>query len=269
MHGLGNDFVIIDLRVHPYRITTEAIMQLSDRRRGIGCDQFVTIEPSESHDCFVRFYNADGSEAGACGNATRCVAYLEMARLGKEDVLLETIAGSLRAEQTEDNQILIHMGEPRTNWKEIPLAEAADTQHIEILSHDKYGVPAAVNVGNPHCIYFVDHLSDLDIELFASDIENHRLFPERTNVEFAHVTDNNNIELRVWERGVGETRACGTGACAAAFAAFRRGYVGNHVTVNLPGGVLQIAITDNGEILMTGPVAISFSGNVELEAYQS
>lgn len=268
MHGLGNDFVIVDLRIHPFEVNEALITRLAHRRLGVGCDQFVTIDSADDHDCFVRFYNADGSESGACGNATRCVAYLEMSRTGKTEVLLQTAAGSLRAENTEEGLIRVHMGEPRTHWKEIPMAENVDTLHISSLEHPKFGAPAAVNVGNPHCIFFVDQIINLPMDSFASDIENHAAFPERTNVEFVHILSNDAIEIRVWERGVGETRACGTGACAAAFAAFRRGYVGSKVAVNLPGGVLHIEITDNGAILMEGPVSVVFIGTFELGASQ-
>lgn len=268
MHGLGNDFIIIDLRLHPYIISAKAIKKLSDRFIGIGCDQFVTIGESVECDSMVRFYNADGTESGACGNATRCVGFLEMYRTGKNEVLLETIAGILRVESSENGLIKVHMGEARTNWKEIPMLEEVDTLSIDSLEHQKHGVPAAVNIGNPHCIFFVDQFDGVNVEETGREIENHQLFPEKTNVEFVKIISNNEIEMRVWERGVGETKACGTGACAAAFVAFRRGYIGNEVSVKLPGGVLFIEITDNGEILMTGPTKISFTGTFELEEYQ-
>jgi diaminopimelate epimerase len=269
MHGLGNDFIIIDLRLHPLKLTEAMIARLSDRRLGVGCDTLVTLETAKEHACLLRFYNADGSESSACGNATRCVAYLEMSRSGETEVTLQTLAGNLRAEQAEDGLIRVHMGKPRTQWAEIPMAEKVDTLHVTELENSVFGVPAVVNMGNPHCVFFVDQIDRLAIESFGKEIEHHALFPERTNVEFIRIIDNNSLDIRVWERGVGETQACGTGACASAFAAFRRGYVGNQVAVNLPGGTLYIDITDNGDVLMKGAVAISFIGTFEYEAYAS
>lgn len=265
MHGLGNDFVIIDLRVQKLTLTPEVIQIIADRHRGVGCDQLVTIETSSRADCLVKFYNADGSESGACGNASRCVGALMMEETGQDTATLETTTALLHCRRNND-QIAINMGQPRTNWQDIPLAKETDTLHLGI-SLGELSDPVAVSMGNPHMVFFVENAEAIDLATLGPQLEHHPLFPERTNVEAAQVLSSNAIRLRVWERGSGETPACGTGACATVVAAQRRGLVGNHVTVHLPGGDLHIEREKSGEVIMTGPVAKTFSGTLHPELF--
>lgn len=279
MHGLGNDFVVLDARDHPLPpLTGDVVAALADRHTGIGCDQLVLIEPSEVADCRMRIFNSDGGEVEACGNATRAVGLL----IGGE-VSLETLGGIIVA-RPDPRGIAVDMGEPRFGWDEIPLAYAMDTLQMPVgwqLADD--GAPAgegcgdlsrpvAVNVGNPHAVFFVDDPYAIPLAQIGSAIENDPIFPERVNVNIAAVTARDAITLRVWERGSGITRACGTGACATAVAAMRRGLVDREVTVDLPGGPLVIAWapdTDEGKgrITMTGPASISYTGTFDWGDY--
>jgi diaminopimelate epimerase len=261
MHGLGNDFVVVDARTRAFSPAAAQVRALADRRTGIGCDQLVVIEnPVDGlADAFMRIRNADGGEVAACGNAARCVAALMMREKGRRHAVIETAAGVLGAEAVDDGLIAIDMGRVRCDWREIPLAEAADTLHLGIAAGPLRD-PVAVNVGNPHAVFFVEDVERAPLELFGPVVERHPLFPERTNVEAAQVLARDRIRMRVWERGVGLTRACGTGACAAAVAAGRRGLVDRGVTVVLDGGSLRIDWLCDDHVLMTGPVAISFSG---------
>jgi diaminopimelate epimerase len=261
MHGLGNDFVVVDARERAFSPASAQVRALADRRTGIGCDQLVIIENPVNGlaDAFMRIRNADGGEVAACGNAARCVAALLMREKGVEHAIIETAAGLLDAEAATDGQIGVDMGRVRCDWREIPLAEAADTLHLGFEAGPLRD-PVAVNVGNPHAVFFVEDAERAPIELFGPVVERHPLFPEGTNVEAAQVLARDRIRLRVWERGVGLTRACGTGACAAAVAAGRRGLAGRGVTVVLDGGSLRIDWLRDDHVLMTGPVATSFTG---------
>jgi diaminopimelate epimerase len=255
MHGLGNDFVIFDARETPLGMDETRARALADRRTGIGCDQLIVLEPSETADVRMRIWNADGGEVESCGNATRCVATL----IGG-DCTIETAGGLLAASAGRD-AATVDMGEPRFGWDEIPLAYPMDTANMPI-GWEELRDPAAVNVGNPHVIFFVADADAVPLDRLGPQIEHDPLFPERVNVNVVSVEDGA-LRLRVWERGAGLTRACGTGACATAVAAIRRKLASSPVEVRLPGGTLTI--TWAGEtIRMSGPAAHTFSGEVEL-----
>ena len=257
MHGLGNDFAIFDAREAEIPMPEARVRLLADRRLGIGCDQLIRLEPSARADVFMRIYNPDGSESGACGNATRCVAHL----LGG-DVVIETIAGLLQA-NTAGESVSVDMGPPRFGWNEIPLAYAMDTLEMPV-GWGELERPSAVSMGNPHAIFFVADVNAVPLDVLGPEIEQDPLFPERVNVNVAAVTGKDRLALRVWERGAGLTLACGSGACATYAAARRRGLVGAGATIALPGGELRIAETPAGTLLMTGPVATSYTGKTPL-----
>jgi diaminopimelate epimerase len=268
MHGLGNDFVVVDARRMPFELDDAAAARIADRRTGVGCDQVIVMAPPAhpEADVVMRIRNADGGEVAACGNATRCVAARVMAERGTDRVTVETRAGLLRArhagtDATGTEWIAVDMGPARSDWREIPLAREADTRHIEVGSGPlQDGV--AVSMGNPHVVYFVDDAEAVDLAAHGPVLEHDPLFPERANVGCAQVLDRATIRLRVWERGAGITRACGTGACAALVAAHRRGLADRTATLRLDGGDLEITLQDDGHVLMTGPVATSFTGTL-------
>ncbi len=271
MNGLGNDFVVLDVRAHALALKAAQIAAIADRKRGIGCDQVIALEPSEFADVFMRIWNADGGEVGACGNAARCVAALLVAERGSPHVMIETESGLLQATLNQDRSVTIDMGAPRFNWDEIPLAEPFDdTRRITLQTDDpELSAPSAVNVGNPHCIFFVSDVEANDLGRLGPSLEHHKLFPERANISLAQVTGPGSLRLRSWERGAGLTRACGTAACAAAVAAVRRGLTGRVVTVTLPGGDLVIDWReDDDHILMTGPFALDYEGTLPPELLQ-
>jgi len=261
MHGLGNDFVVLDARARAIPITTERARALSDRKRGIGCDQLISLEPSAKADAFMRIHNADGGEVEACGNATRCIARMLMAEHGRDRVVVETVVGLLDCRAAPNGEVSVDMGPARLDWREIPLAKAMDTLHLDLE-----GDPVGVNVGNPHAVFFVPDAEAVDVATLGPKLEHHPLFPERINVEFATVLSPTRIRMRVWERGVGITRACGTGACATLVAAARRGLTGRKAVVVLDGGELTIEWREDGHVVMTGPVAESFRGEVDPDA---
>lgn len=265
MHGLGNDFVIFDGRDGaPLFMPSEKIRVLGDRRTGVGFDQMVIIDPPKSPDAdvFMRIFNSDGGEVGACGNATRCVADLIMREKGTDSAVMETVAGRLAGMRAADGMVCVDMGEVRLDWQQIPLSHQEDTLSLPI-SVQMLQNPVAVNVGNPHAVFFVQQLDDVPLEKLGPGIETHHYFPEKTNVEAVEVLSRDHIRMRVWERGVGITMACGTGACAAAIAAARRGLTERRVRVDLEGGRLLIEWreTDN-HVLMTGAVAEVFRGEL-------
>ena len=261
MHGLGNDFVVIDGRRAHVKIDAAAARVLADRRTGIGCDQVIVIEPPRRPTAYImmRIRNPDGSEAEACGNATRCVAELVKRETDDPKMRIETIAGLLEAEAMADGRIAVDMGPVRTGWREIPLSHAAETEHVE-LSLGPLSTPVCTNVGNPHATFFVDDFETIDLARLGPVLERHALFPQRANIGVAAVRNRESIRLRVWERSAGITRACGSGACAALVAAHRRGLTGRHSAVELDGGMLDIAWREDGHVIMTGPVALSFEG---------
>lgn len=262
MHGAGNDFVIFDARKHPIPFTPEAVARVADRHFGVGCDQLIVIKPSSNADAFMVIYNADGSESGTCGNATRCVASLLTEQLKKNTVTLETVAGLLQAEATGNGQVTVDMGVARLGWQDIPLAKELNTLHLGI-GREVLQDPVGVSMGNPHAVFFVPNVDNVDLARLGPLLEHDPLFPAKANIGVAQILSRSEIKLRVWERGSGETLACGSGACAAGVAANRRNLTDNKVAVHLPGGTLQIEWKEDGRVLMTGPVATSFTGVVD------
>ena len=254
MHGLGNDFVILESRGGPVRANPALARAVGDRHRGVGFDQMAEVLDSDAADLALTFWNVDGSPAGACGNATRCVAAREMDRTGRDQVAIETAGGILRAERDADGVVRVNMGAPRLDWHQVPLAREMDTLALPLP-----GSPVAVGMGNPHCVSFVDDVGAIDLPRVGPVLEHDPLFPERTNVEFAEVRADGTIRLRVWERGTGITLACGTGACATAVAAARRGLTGRSVRIELDGGWLSLDWRDDG-IWMAGATAHVFDG---------
>lgn len=258
MHGLGNDFVVIDARQRGFAVTAARARALADRMTGIGCDQLIVLEAACDADVRMRIFNPDGGEVEACGNATRAIGML----LGPDhggQVRIETLGGVLAAHRHADG-ISVDMGEPRFDWQAIPLGFAMDTLHLP-LAWDTLADPVAVNVGNPHVVFFVADAHAVDLARLGPLIEHDPAFPARVNVNVATVTGPAAITLRVWERGAGLTRACGTGACATAVAAMRRRLVAREVCVTLPGGNLTVAWPEAGHVMMTGPAACAFEGS--------
>lgn len=266
MHGLGNDFVVVDARTEPFPLTDALAQAIADRREGVGCDQLLILEPPTggSADVFMRIRNHDGGEVGACGNGTRCVAALVMGELGREALTIETAAGLLQARAAGPGRVTVDMGEARLDWRDIPLSEERDTLHLGI-GNGPLADPVGVNMGNPHAVFFVDDVESLPLAELGPPLEHHPLFPERANIGAAQLTGEDTLRLRVWERGAGLTRACGSGACAAAVAAARRGLTGRRVEVTLDGGTLTIEWLENGHVEMTGPVATAFHGELNGE----
>lgn len=266
MHGLGNDFVVLDARVQALPpINGEVAAALADRHTGIGCDQLVLIEPSDTADLKMRIFNRDGGEVEACGNATRAVGLL-----AGDAVTIETLGGTISA-RPDPAGIAVDMGVPRFDWDAIPLAYAMDTLSMPV-GWDMLENPVAVNVGNPHAIFFVEDLDAVPLGEIGPVIEKDPIFPQAVNVNAAQILSRSAIRLRVWERGAGLTRACGTGACATTVGAMRRGLVEREVTVSLPGGDLLIAWGEDtadakGRITMTGPATVSYTGSFDWGAY--
>jgi diaminopimelate epimerase len=269
MHGCGNDFVVLDERAGRLGITPTRAAAIADRRTGVGCDQFIVIEPPPAHsdaDAFMRIRNPDGSEAGACGNATRCVAHLLAHETGRLSQIIRTTSGDLRGEVLSDGSVRVDMGSARLDWSDIPLARPMDTLHLD-LALGPLADPAAASMGNPHATFFVADVESLPVAEFGPRLEHDPLFPERANIGFAQVLASDRIRLRVWERGAGLTLACGSGACAALVNAHRRGLTGRRATLKMDGGDLTIEWRIDGHVLMTGPVATAFTGEIDLAAY--
>lgn len=256
MHGAGNDFVVVDSRAAGRAVTPDLARAISDRHRGVGFDQLAEILPADGADYHLVFWNADGSQAGACGNASRCVAALMMAQTGRSTLRFTTARGALAAER-RDGQVWINMGPPQLDWDQVPLAHPADMDRLPLD-----GAPSAVGMGNPHCVFFVPDAEAVALDTLGPGVEHDLLFPQRTNVEYASVTGPDRLRMRVWERGTGVTLACGSGACATAVAANRRGLTGRRVTLDLDGGTLIVDWRDDG-VWMTGPVATVFSGTLD------
>ncbi|MGD9815697.1 MAG: diaminopimelate epimerase [Hyphomonadaceae bacterium] len=263
MNGCGNDFVIIDARSRGSLPLSQAQARaIADRHAGVGCDQVIAIERSMRGDAFMRIWNANGGEVDACGNATRCVAWLLMEEGGAVTRRIETPVGMLYAERAGENRITVDMGSPLLRWEEIPLARAMDTARLDF---DVRGLekPGAVNMGNPHVVFFVNDVRAVPIDTLGPEIERHHLFPERVNVGFAEVRAEDQIRLRVWERGVGLTKACGTGACAAVVAAHRQGRAGRKAEIVADGGSLEIEWrAGDDRVLMTGPIELEATGEL-------
>lgn len=267
MNGLGNDFVVVEARTAPFAPSAEAVRAIADRASGVGCDQLVSIEPSSKADAAVRFWNADGEEVGACGNASRCVGWLLMEASGRDEAVIETRAGLLRATRAGERLVSVDMGEPGLRWDQIPLAEEMDTRGIELqvgpIDAPHLHTPGCVSMGNPHVVFFVDDAEAAPVREVGPLIEHHPLFPEGVNVGFAQVVARDRIRLKVWERGAGQTKACGTGACAALVAAARRGLTDRKATLELDGGELVIEWRESdGHVIMTGPAEVDFTGTL-------
>ncbi|HET6158901.1 MAG TPA: diaminopimelate epimerase [Dongiaceae bacterium] len=265
MHGLGNDFVVIDTRDRPVALTLPQRRWIADRKRGIGCDQLILLEPPKQRvaDVFMRIHNPDGGEAGACGNATRCIAAKVMAEKASKHVIVETVSGLLDADAMDGGRIAVDMGLVLLDWREIPLAEAHDTLHLP-LSLGPLSDPVGVNVGNPHAVFFVPDAEQIDLSSLGPVLEHHRLFPERANIEAAQILSPERIRMRVWERGAGITQACGSGACATLVAAARRKLTGHSATIVLDGGELLIEWLADNHVRMTGDWAESFRGEIDI-----
>ncbi|HEY2070310.1 MAG TPA: diaminopimelate epimerase [Rhizomicrobium sp.] len=267
MHGLGNDFVVFDARNQALALDPDAARVVADRKRGIGCDQVIVIEPARNGaDAFMRIFNSDGSQVESCGNAARCVARLLMDETQADTIRIETDGGLLACVASGD-LVTVDIGSPRFDWRDIPMARETDTKSfaLDVPGFDEPALKtaSAVNVGNPHCVLFVADAEKAPVAALGAAIEHHPLFPQRTNVEFVSVLGPDRLRMRVWERGVGITQACGTGACATIAAAQRRGLCGTEVEIVLDGGTLTLR-RDGGSIFMKGPSAFSYRGDIDL-----
>jgi len=254
MHGLGNDFVVIDGRDHLVAMTPSLAAALADRHRGVGFDQLAVIGEAADADLALTFFNADGSLSAACGNATRCIARHEMDRLGRDSLTVRTERGLLQAVDAGRGMTSVNMGLPQFEWQDIPLSRAMDTLELPI-----HGAPTATGMGNPHCTFFTDDAEAVDLARRGPEIEHLPLFPARTNVQFAHLLGPDHLRMRVWERGTGITLASGSSSCAVAVAAARRGLTGRSVTIELDGGTIHVDWRADG-VWMTGPTAHVFDG---------
>jgi len=269
MHGLGNDFVVLDARTAALDLTPERRRVIADRRLGVGCDQLIVLEPPTEReaDVFMRIYNPDGGEAGACGNATRCVASVVMDERKTDQVTVQTIAGLLESQKTgigSNGQpvISVDMGLARLDWREIPVREACDTNHMPV-GIGPLQDPVGTGMGNPHATFFVEDAAAIPLDELGPKLEHDRFFPERANIGVAQLLDEGRLRLRVWERGAGITLACGSGACAAVVAASRRGLVPRKADVVLEGGTLAVEWLRDDHVLMTGGIAVAFKGELD------
>ncbi|MEO0830887.1 MAG: diaminopimelate epimerase [Pseudomonadota bacterium] len=259
MHGLGNDFVVIDRRRRPGTVVPELVRALGDRHRGVGFDQLAVIEPSENATARLTFFNPDGSLSDACGNATRCVARHLMDEDGSQQVRLETGRGILACCDADGGLTRVNMGAPFLDWQDIPLSHEMDSLHLPLE-----GDPVGTGFGNPHCTFFVENAETVDLASFGPAVEHDPLFPNRTNVQVAHVLGPDHLRMRVWERGTGITLASGSSSCATAVAAHRRGLTGRSVRIDLDGGQIHIDWAEDG-VWMTGPTSHVFSGTLTAE----
>ena len=270
MNGAGNDFVVVNALETPFAPTADQARAIADRTTGEGCDQLIALEPSNCADAFMRVWNADGSVVETCGNALRCVGWMLLQSTGKDQVSIDTLGGPTTARHAADGRITVDMGAPRLDWEQIPLDEAMDTRGIELqvgpIDAPVLHTPGAVSMGNPHVVFFMDDApDDAFVRGTGSLIEHHPRFPEGVNVGFAHVIAPDRIRLRVWERGAGLTRACGTGACAALVAAARRGLTGRAATIEVDGGELRIEWDEaTDHVFMTGPVEVERTGTLAI-----
>jgi diaminopimelate epimerase len=262
MNGIGNDFIVLDARIQDIRLTPRQATYLADRRFGVGCDQILIITSSDHADIKMIILNSDGGEASACGNGSRCVADRVMAETGANSLTIETLGGIITAHRA-DGAIAVDMGMAKLDWQDIPLAGDTDTMAID-LGHADLPDAIGVNIGNPHAVHIVDDAESIDIAAIGPQLETHKIFPDRANIEFISLMGSDEIRMRVWERGVGITSACGTGACAAAVAAARAGLTGRQVKVHLDGGILDINWRDDGSVVMAGPSAHVFDGVINV-----
>ncbi len=264
MNGAGNDFVVVEARSQPFAPNPAQVRAIADRAGPSGCDQLIAIEPSKTADAFMRIWNAQGGQVDACGNATRCVGWLLLEEGKKDQAVIETNAGMLGVERAGDLRVRIDMGRPQLEWFQIPLSQPMDTVSLDLFAEPDLANPGAVNMGNPHVVFFVADAETFPVEQTGPRIEYHSLFPQQVNVGFAEIKSPDRMRLRVWERGAGLTKACGTGACAAVVAAARRGLTGRKVTVEMDGGDLVIEWRESDDhVLMTGPVEFEFKGVLE------
>ncbi|MCG2778806.1 MAG: diaminopimelate epimerase [Desulfobacterales bacterium] len=262
MHGLRNDFVIVDGREKPYTPSVAEIVRICDRREGVGGDELLVIEPPRSGKvyAFVRIINPDGSEAEACGNASRCVGWLLMEECGRDEIRIETLGGVLSCRRAGEKQVAVEMGRLRTGWQEIPLSREMDTLHLGIGAGPLQD-PVGMNIGNPHAVFFVDDLSAVDLTRYGPQLQKDPLFPEGANIGAAQLLDPKTLRLSVWERPGTLTTACGTGACVAVAAAHRRGLTTEKcMTVVMPAGSVEIELKEDGTVVMTGPVEACYAG---------
>lgn len=268
MNGLGNDFVVVEAQnAEPFEPAADYVRKIADRKAGIGCDQVIAMSPSHVADVKLRFWNPDGEEAGACGNGTRCAAWLLMEATGRDETTLETRGGVLKAWRDGPLRVAVDMGKPRLDWQDIPLAEAMDTRGVELqvgpIDNPVLHTPGCVSMGNPHVVFFVPDAETAPVREAGSLVEHHPLFPEGVNVGFAQIKARDRIRLRVWERGAGLTKACGTGACAALVAAHRRGLVDRKATLELDGGELKIEWRrEDDHVIMAGLTELDFTGTL-------
>jgi diaminopimelate epimerase len=263
MHGLGNDFVIIDGRKRQLQLSIPVLRAIADRHRGVGYDQLIVMEPADRNaDIFMRIYNSDGSEAEACGNATRCVAHLLQTETGRDTVKIETRAGLLAGSSDGNGGIIIDMGPPKMDWQQIPLSREEDTAHIN-LSAGPLSDPVGVNMGNPHAVFFVEDAEVIDLDKWGPILETDPIFPEKANISVASKIGKDEFRLRVWERGVGITLACGSAACATMVAAHLRGLCGRAARLHLNGGPLEMRLDDNNHVFMGGAIATSYTGMLD------
>ena len=268
MNGAGNAFIVVQAFEEGFHPTEGQVRALADPAAGLGgFDKLIGIEPSETADAFMRVWNADGSMVETCGNALRCVGWLLLEATDKEEVVIDTLGGPTTARRAGDHQVTVDMGAPRLDWAEVPLAEEMDTRGIELqvgpIDAPVLHTPGAVSMGNPHVVFFVPDAETAPVREVGPMIEHHRLFPEGVNVGFAQIVSRDRIRLKVWERGAGLTKACGTGACAALVAAYRRGLVDRKATLVLDGGELVIEWREaDGHVIMTGPAQVDFTGTL-------
>ncbi|WP_293681420.1 diaminopimelate epimerase [uncultured Phenylobacterium sp.] len=265
MNGLGNDFVVVETRSAPFAPTAEQVRAIADRTSGVGCDQLIVIEAAPGVDARARFWNADGDEVSACGNGTRCVGWLLMQSSGKDEAVIETAAGRLIATRAGERLVSVDMGEPGLDWREIPLSREEDTRALGVVLYDHADLmapPGCVSMGNPHVVFFVPDAESVPIARIGPVVERHPLFPQHVNAGFAQIVGRDRIRLRVWERGAGLTKACGTGACAALVAAARRDLTDRAATLVLDGGELFIEWRDDDHVVMTGPAAVDYVGEL-------
>ncbi|HXA40103.1 MAG TPA: diaminopimelate epimerase [Phenylobacterium sp.] len=268
MNGLGNDFVVVEARSTPFQPTAEQVRAIADRTSGVGCDQLIVLEPpapGDGVDARVRFWNSDGEEVAACGNGTRCVGWLLMQASGQDQAVIETKAGKLYAQRAGERLVSVDMGKPGLDWRDIPLAREQDTRALDVTLYPDpvlATAPGCVSMGNPHVVFFVADIDSAPVKAAGPMVEHHPLFPEAVNVGFAQVLDRGRIRLTVWERGAGLTQACGTGACAALVAAARRDLTDRTAVLVLDGGELLIEWRDDDHVIMTGPAAVDFAGEL-------
>ena len=262
MHGLKNDFIIIDSRIEKVSLNTKIIKKIADRKKGIGCDQVVILQKpkKKSASAFIKFYNSDGSHTKACGNAARCVAFLLMKEFKTKKTILETESTLLNASLINKDNVSVDIGKAYFNWRQIPIKKKTNISKIN-FNVNSYFKPVLINVWNPHIVFFIKNLNKLNIKKIGPKIEKNSLFPERINVNFAKILNNNNIKLKVWERGAGITKACGTGASATTVAAIKNKLINKRTCyIHMPGGKLKIEYKKNGHIVMTGPIKIIKKG---------